>query len=33
RKLRPLIYAPIHHHYIELGEVVGNAFADGKQLK
>ena len=32
RKLRPITYDPINHHYIELGEVVGNAFADGKQL-
>lgn len=33
RKLRPITYDPINHHYIELGEVVGNAFADGKKLK
>ncbi len=33
RKLRPITYDPIAHHYIELGAVVGNAFADGKQLK
>lgn len=33
RKLRPITYDPIAHHYIELGEVVGNAFSDGKQLK
>ena len=33
RKLRPITYDPIDHHYIELGEVVGNAFADGKKLK
>ena len=33
RKLRPITYDPIHHHYIALGEVVGNAFADGKKLK
>ncbi|MBR6632245.1 MAG: flavin oxidoreductase, partial [Alistipes sp.] len=32
RKLRPITYDPINHHYIELGEVVGNAFADGKKL-
>lgn len=33
RKLRPITYDPINHHYIELGEVVGKAFADGKELK
>ena len=24
---------PVHHTYIQLGKSVGNAFADGKQLK
>lgn len=33
RKLRPITHDPISHHYIELGDVVGNAFADGKRLK
>lgn len=33
RKLRPITYDPINHHYIELGAVVGNAFLDGKKLK
>ena len=33
RKLRPITYDPISQHYIELGDVVGNAFADGKRLK
>lgn len=33
RKLRPITYDPINHHYIELGDVVGNAFSDGKKLK
>lgn len=32
-KLRPITYDPINHHYIELGAVVGNAFADGMKLK
>lgn len=32
-KLRPITYDPINHHYIELGEVVGKAFSDGKKLK
>ena len=33
RKLRPITYDPINHHYIALGEVAGNAFADGKKLR
>ena len=33
QKLRPITYDPINHHYIELGAIVGNAFADGKVLK
>ena len=33
RKLRPITYDPVGHHYVELGEVVGNAFAAGKALK
>lgn len=33
RKLRPITYDPINHHYIELGAIAGNAFADGKVLK
>ena len=33
RKLRPITYDPINHPYIALGEVVGNAFSDGKRLK
>lgn len=33
RKLRPITYDPISHHYIELGDIVGNAFADGERLK
>ena len=33
RKLRPITYDPISHHYIELGEIVGKAFSDGKRLK
>ncbi len=32
-KLRPITYDPINHHYIELGAVIGNAFADGKKLR
>ncbi len=33
RKLRPITYDSVNHHYIELGAVVGNAFSDGKKLK
>lgn len=33
RKLHPITYDPINHHYIALGEVVGCAFADGKKLR
>ncbi len=32
-KLRPITYDPINHHYVELGEIVGKAFSDGKRLK
>ena len=32
-KLRPITYDAVHHHYLVLGEKVGNAFSDGKQLK
>ena len=33
RKLRPITYDPMTHHYLALGEKVGNAFQDGLQLK
>ena len=32
-KMGLITYEPIHHGYVALGERVGNAFADGKQLK
>ena len=32
-KMQLITYDPIHHGYIQLGERVGNAFADGKKLK
>ena len=32
-KLRPITYDPSNHKYIALGEVVGNAFSDGKKIK
>ena len=33
QKLEAITYDPVRHTYIKLGEVVGNAFADGKKLK
>lgn len=33
KKLKPIAYDPTSHTYVSLGEVVGNAFADGLQLK
>ena len=32
-KLRPITYDSMNHHYLVLGEKVGNAFSDGKKLK
>ena len=32
-KMQLITYAPVHHGYIALGQRMGNAFADGKQLK
>ena len=32
-RLKPVTYDPIHHHYLGIGEKVGNAFSDGKSLK
>ena len=32
-KLDPITYDPVHHTYRKLGEVVGQAFSDGKKLK
>ena len=32
-KFFPITYDPIHHTYRTLGEVVGKAFSDGKELK
>ena len=32
-KMQLITYDPVHHGYISLGERVGNAFSDGKQLK
>ena len=32
-KLQPITYDPMTHHYLVLGEKVGQAFHDGKMLK
>ena len=32
-KMQLITYDPVHHGYIALGDRVGNAFFDGKQLK
>ncbi|MBQ8562545.1 MAG: flavin reductase family protein [Firmicutes bacterium] len=32
QKLQPITYDPVHHDYIVLGEKVGKAFEDGKEL-
>ena len=32
-KLRPIVFDPMNHAYLVLGEKVGNAFRDGMQLK
>lgn len=33
KKLRPITYDPMNHHYLVLGEQVGQAFHDGLALK
>lgn len=33
KKLQPITYDPMNHHYLVLGEKVGNAFKDGLTLK
>lgn len=32
-KLKPITYDPVNHTYVQLGEVVGKAFSDGKKIK
>ena len=32
-KLQPITFDPVHHHYLVLGEKVGQAFKDGLSLK
>lgn len=31
-KLRPVVYDPVHHDYLVIGEKAGKAFSDGKKL-
>ena len=33
QKLQPITYDPMNHHYLVLGEQVGQAFHDGLALK
>ena len=33
KKLQPITYDPMNHHYLLLGDKVGNAFKDGLTLK
>jgi len=33
QKLQPITYDPVNHHYLTLGEKVGQAFHDGLSLK
>jgi len=32
-RLKPITYDPSNHKYIALGETVGNAFSDGREIK
>lgn len=32
-KFTPITFDPVHHKYVALGDVVGNAFKDGNELK
>ncbi len=32
KKLDPIVYDPVSHTYLRLGEAVGNAFSDGKRI-
>ncbi len=31
-KFRPISYEPVHHSYVVMGQKVGNAFSDGKNI-
>ncbi len=33
KKLNPITYDPVNHHYITLGEIVGDAFKEGNKIK
>ena len=33
QKLRPITYDPVRHDYLVLGEKIGKAFSDGKELE
>ena len=33
KKLKPISYDPVNHKYLTMGEIIGNAFADGAKLK
>lgn len=33
QKLAPITYDPVHHHYLALGQKVGQAFHDGMAIK
>ena len=33
RKLRPVIYDPVNHDYLSIGEKIANAFEDGNKIK
>lgn len=33
RKLKPICYDPVNHTYLSLGDVIANAFEDGKKIK
>ena len=33
KKLQPITYDPMNHHYLVLGDAVGQAFHDGLSLK
>lgn len=33
KKVNPITYDPVAHHYYSLGDLVGQAFSDGKKIK
>ncbi len=32
-RLKPIVYDPVHHTYLKIGDKAGTAFSDGKQLR